>query len=270
MSWLDKRFRGTARRLFRSAGYDVGSIAKRREREALLRAERWGWLETLGIGTLIDVGANTGQFALLFRDVRPGCLIYSFEPLRDCFEQLQQNMRDTPGFAAFNVALGEQDGESEFFRSGSSPSSSLLPMSRLHKELFPSTRDVTPESVTVRRLDTFVDDVPIRGGLLIKIDVQGAETQVLKGGRLLLSRADAVLAEVSYLSLYEGQATFEEILGLLSGLEFQFVGMVDQYLRRTDSLPVFGDALFIKRAALEQCEASSASDAISQVTEGAM
>ena len=84
-------------------------------------------------------------------------------------------MDGVPGFTAFNVALGDSEGEVGFYRSGFSPSSSLLPMGQAHKDLFP-----------------FTSEIAVRGGLLIKIDVQGAEAQVLK----------------------KGQATIQEISGL--------------------------------------------------------
>ncbi len=212
---------------------------------------RWRWLETLDIGTLVDVGANTGQFARYFLGLRPDCLVYSFEPLADCFAELQHNMAGTPGFTAFNVALDETDGEATFFRSAFSASSSLLVMSESHKELFPFARDITSETVTRRRLDSYLSDITLRGGLLIKIDVQGAEAQVLKGGRGLLARAEAVLAEVGYLPLYEGQATIKELAGLLEECGLAFMGIMDQEVRPSDSLPVYGDALFIRRTALK-------------------
>jgi FkbM family methyltransferase len=262
MNRLSKRLRGDVRRLFRWAGYDVGSIAKRQQEAARLRNKHLRWVETLGIETLVDIGANEGQFAQLFSDVRPGCPIYSFEPLRDCFETLQRNMTGVPGFKAFNVALGETEGETCFFRSEFSASSSLLPMGALHKGLFPSSSSIVPETVTVRRLDSYASEIQIRGGLLVKIDVQGAEMRVLDGGRRLIGAADAVLLEAGFLSLYEGQATIEEILVLLSGLNFCFMGILNQYLRPRDSLPVYGDVLFVKRDALEHCGDSLVSGAI--------
>jgi FkbM family methyltransferase len=252
VSWLGSRLRREVRRLFQLAGYDVASIAKQNEEAQRIARQSWRWLDTLGIGTLIDIGANTGQFARLFLDVRPGCLVYSFEPLRDCYEELQQAMAAQTGFTAFNVALGEADGVATFFRSQFSPSSSLLAMGEQHKLLFPYTRNVTPEMVTVRRLDSFIHELAINGGLLVKIDVQGAEAQIIEGGRIFLSQAAAVLAEVGYLPLYEGQATPRELLGLLDDLGFAFVGVVDQYSRPSDSLPVYGDALFVRRSALAQ------------------
>jgi len=241
-------------RLLGAGGYGLTNIAKQRAAAAQRDRDTWRWLETLGIGTLIDVGANAGQFARHFRDTRPDCLIYSFEPLRDCFDELQRTMADTLGFTAFNVALGESDGEVVFFRSESSASSSLLRMGESHKELFPFTRDITPQTVTLRRLDSYLDEITVRGGLLIKIDVQGAELEVLRGAQRFLEVANAVIAEVGYLPLYEGQGTLMEMANLLQARGLSFMGIVDQYSRPGDSLPVYGDALFARLSVLQQRE----------------
>ena len=227
-------------------------IAQHQEEAARLSRERWRWLDTLDLGTLIDVGANTGQFARHFRHLRPECLVYSFEPLRDCFDELRRSMADVPGFTAFNVALGESDEETEFFRSAYSESSSLLRMGEPHKQLFPYTRDITTETVKLRRLDSYFDQITVRGGLMIKIDVQGAEARVLRGGRRVLSKADAVVAEVGYLPLYVGQATLRELAELLDDCGLTFMGTIDQNLRPGDSLPMYGDALFVRRATLQR------------------
>ena len=286
MSRLSDGLKNVVSRLFRRAGYQVTNITRRQQADAAqlvarqaeeearfvaqqaeegarfvaqqqaeaarLSRERWRWLDTLALDTLIDVGANTGQFARHFRGFRPDCLIYSFEPLRDCFAELQQTMADVPGFTAFNVALGESDEETEFFRSAYSESSSLLQMGESHKQLFPFTRDITTETVTLRRLDSYIDQIIVRGGLMVKIDVQGAEARVLRGGRLVLSKADAVVAEVGYLPLYVGQATLQELAELLDDCGLTFMGTIDQNLRPGDSLPIYGDALFVRRATLQR------------------
>ena len=274
MSPLSDNFKRAVSQLFLRAGYRVTSLERERQEAtqlvaqqqeeaarlvaqqeaeaARLSRERWRWLDTLGLDTLIDVGANTGQFARHFRSFRPDCLIYSFEPLRDCFDKLRQAMADVPGFTAFNVALGESDDETAFFRSAYSESSSLLQMGESHKRLFPFTRDITTETVTLRRLDSYIDQITVRGGLMVKIDVQGAEAGVLRGGCRVLSKADAVLAEVGYLPLYVGQATLQELAQLLDDCGLTFMGTIDQNLRPGDSLPVYGDALFVRRATLQR------------------
>jgi FkbM family methyltransferase len=247
---LPRRLRHQVWRLLYAAGYNVTNVARERERAARSSGDKWRWLDTLDVGTLVDVGANVGQFARGFLQQRPGSLVYSFEPLEDCFHELQKGMAGVPGFTAFNVALGDSEGEVDFYRSKSSASSSLLPMGTAHKELFPFTSEITSEKVTLRTLDSFFGSITIRGGLLIKIDVQGAEARVLGGGRRLLDRADAVVAEVGYFSLYDGQATIGTISGALAEHGLTFMGFVDQYVRPSDSLPVYGDVLFVRPSSL--------------------
>ena len=73
-----------------------------------------GWLPTYHINTIIDVGANVGQFAQEIRLVLPQAFVYSFEPLLDCYHQLVGNMSGDQKCKAFNVALGDKEGGVSF------------------------------------------------------------------------------------------------------------------------------------------------------------
>ena len=97
------------------------------------------WLTEAGISTIFDIGANVGQFAKLIHEVLPKAMIYSFEPLEDCYEELKKRMQKVDNFEAFDVALSDTNGELEFHRNEYSPSSSVLPMADLHKQIFPYT-----------------------------------------------------------------------------------------------------------------------------------
>jgi hypothetical protein len=88
------------------------------------------------IMTIFDIGANTGQFASLIHEVLPEAFIYSFEPLEECYQKFKTKEREITNFEAFNVALGDTDGEIEFYRNEYSPSSSILPMADLHKQKY--------------------------------------------------------------------------------------------------------------------------------------
>jgi FkbM family methyltransferase len=62
------------------------------------------------IQTVLDVGANTGQFATAaIHEILPEATIYSFEPLRECYDLLVKNMSYVSKFRAFNFALGSED-----------------------------------------------------------------------------------------------------------------------------------------------------------------
>jgi FkbM family methyltransferase len=204
------------------------------------------WLLSAGIETIFDVGANTGQFARVIHELLPKAYIYSFEPLGDCFTELQKTMTGVKNFQAFNTALAERDGEAEFYRSAWSPSSSLLRMKELHKQLFPFSAGESRETVQLRRLDDFIGKLRIENEILVKLDVQGAEDKVIGGGQGLLKRAKFLIVETSVATLYDGQPLFGEILKLLESQGFTYKGVVDQAFSPLDGSVLYADSLFAR------------------------
>lgn len=211
-----------------------------------LPKNRYGWLRDLGINTVLDIGANAGQFATLIHGVLPESHIYSFEPLGDCFQELKRQMGHVKGFQAFQCALGERDGEIEMHRSEFSPSSSVLAMRQLHAKLFPHTAKTWVERVPMRTLDGLVAELQLRSNILIKIDVQGYEDRVIRGGRRALSRARALIVEASFQRLYESQIMFDSLYKTLTELGFSYAGNMDQLHSPLDGSVVQCDAVFLK------------------------
>jgi FkbM family methyltransferase len=182
------------------------------------------WLLDAGIRTVLDIGANTGQFARLAHEVLPGAAVYSFEPLPDCFEALKSALPAGSDFHPINCALGAAEGTLEFRRALHTPSSSFLPMTDLHKEAFPESgagQEQRTVSVAVRTLDAVAAELPLRENILVKIDVQGYEANVLAGGAETVRRAVAVIMETSFRKLYEGQALFDDIYRMMRALGFE-------------------------------------------------
>jgi FkbM family methyltransferase len=204
------------------------------------------WLLNSGIKTVFDVGANTGQFARAVREVLPEAFIYSFEPLPDCFAQLQRAMSGETKFQAFNAALAERNGDAAFYRSEWSPSSSLLPMRKLHKENFPFTAGESKETVRVRKLDEYTDELNIENEILVKLDVQGTEDKVIAGGRRLLRRAKILIVETSMDTLYEGQPLFGDIFRLLEEQGFRYKGAISQLFSPLDGSVLQANSIFVR------------------------
>lgn len=202
------------------------------------------WLRRMGFRTVLDVGANTGQFVGEARKIAPDAFIYSFEPLRECFEALRDGRRDDPRFKAFHVALGEEPGEVTMHRNDYSQSSSLLPMAELHKRAFPETRNSTPEKVEVKRLDDVAAEFRIERPMLLKIDVQGFEAKVIAGAAETLKQADVIIVETGVEALYEGQALFDDVYRMLYDRGFRYRGNHNQLLSPDDGRVLQADAFF--------------------------
>lgn len=216
-------------------GFEVKRISKR----------RFAWLHGMNINTVLDIGANTGQFATFAHKLLPDCDILSFEPLSDCYAALQQAMRHAKRFRAFQAALGETEGDIDMHRSEFSPSSSVLPMGPLHAQLFPFTAKTWVERVPVRTLDAVVADLNLRDNVLIKIDVQGYEDRVIRGGLHTVRRAKALVVEVSFRPLYESQVLFDELYEMLKELGFRYVGSMEQLQSPLDGSAIQCDAVFV-------------------------
>ncbi|MDQ1446750.1 MAG: hypothetical protein QOI20_3214 [Acidimicrobiaceae bacterium] len=207
---------------------------------------QYAFLKTLNIKTIIDVGAHAGEFAEMIGGMLPRTSVISFEPLKDEFERLQQRLT-AANFSAFNFALGDRNETVKMRRSEFSQSSSLLPMAKLHKEAFPETAGETIEEVEVRRMDDVLGGMELQPAILVKIDVQGYEDRVIAGGDAVISKSKAMIIEVSFQELYEGQPLFDDIYQLLKQKGFTYVGNLYQLLNPADAAVLQADALFVRQ-----------------------
>jgi FkbM family methyltransferase len=205
------------------------------------------WLRDMRFRTVLDVGANVGDFAKAAHALFPDAAVYSFEPLPDCFAELQRAMDGVPHFKAFNVGLGAARGELEFNRSTFSPSSSFRKMSKTHEENYPWTAGGEKIRVTVATLDGLLGDLELARPALMKIDVQGYEDQVLAGAVRTCGQVDALVVEVSYETLYEGQPLFDDIHKTLVQMGFAYHGNIEQVDERLTGRPLCADAFFVRR-----------------------
>jgi FkbM family methyltransferase len=206
------------------------------------------WLLEMNIRTILDVGANVGQFATLAHAVFPSARIFSFEPLPDCFEELKLRLPENS--QAFNMALGDRNAELDFYRASTcSPASSFLRMTKLHVETFPETRDgqeATPVKVKVRRLDEIASELELVDNILLKLDVQGYEDKVIAAGTETLKRVSVAIVETSFLPLYDGQVLFGDVHELLLGSGFVFQGNLNQQFHPVDGRIVSADSIFVR------------------------
>jgi FkbM family methyltransferase len=173
--------------------------------------------------TVIDVGANVGQFAVAAAMTFPGVVVHSFEPLPEAAAVLQKNVGKLDGVKVYPVAIGEREGECTFHRNMYSHASSVLPLTDVHRRAFPTARDVETISVEITTLDRVFADVPLRPPVLLKLDVQGYEEPALKGAVNTLKRCDYAVVEASFKPLYEGEASFTGLLSLMRHFGFSFM-----------------------------------------------
>ena len=170
--------------------------------------------------TVLDVGAGRGQFALVAARRLPGAEILCFEPLAGPRRRLERALARHPRLTVFDTAVSDEAGTADFFVSRADDSSSLLPVTATQLRIFPGTEVV--DRLTVRRapLDGLLAGRALERPLLLKIDVQGAELDVLRGAGGMLREVDSVLVECSFVELYRGQPLAGDVMGHLAGFGF--------------------------------------------------
>lgn len=206
----------------------------------------YGWLVKHNIATVLDIGANTGQFAMMIHKILPHAMIFSFEPIEECYNKLVENMTDVPKFHALNFGLGDSDDEMEIHVNDFTQSSSLLPMADLHVQAFPYTANEHIEEVKIRRLDEVARELDFDGNLLVKIDVQGYEDRVIRGGQSVISQAKVLIIETTFERLYDGQPLFKDVYDLLSNMGFSYMGNFHQMKSPLDGSVLQADSIFLK------------------------
>ena len=205
------------------------------------------WLQSAGIGTVIDVGANNGQFSSAICSILPGIQIIAFEPLPDSYKALCKKLKRHARFKAFQVALGEERNKIAFWRNRFAKASSILPMADLHKQAFPWTSSAEPINVEMHRLDDYCSELSLEPKVLLKIDVQGYEDKVLSGATNMLEKIEYVLVETSFKPLYDHQAYFPQIYSFLVAHGFEYAGCFEQMLSPHDGAILQMDGLFLRK-----------------------
>jgi len=173
--------------------------------------------------TVIDVGANVGQFAVASARIFPDVTVHSFEPEPTSLDKLRLNVRNLGCVHIYPVALGKESGEIMFHVNSHSHSSSILSLGKVHRAAFPRARQIYDIKVAMSKLDQELAVVSLEAPVLLKLDVQGYELQVLEGASDTLRKVDYVLLETSFRPMYEGERTFMTVVRAMEGNGFEFL-----------------------------------------------
>ena len=131
--------------------------------------------DKLDFNYVLDIGANVGLWTRWFSNIGAK-KIDCFEPMKENFECLKLNTKDLLGIDLYNTALGDSIGGITLYTTAKNTNSGSATM-------FSVGELTVPNQVLCEKLDTY-DLSPT----FIKIDVQGAELKVFKGGVKMLTR----------------------------------------------------------------------------------
>jgi FkbM family methyltransferase len=199
------------------------------------------------IKTVIDVGANTGQFAMEVLKANNKLKIHSFEPIHHVFEALQKNTSAYSNIQCYKYGVGEKEGTTEINVNEASPSSSILELADTHKRNYDFALSTTKETISITTLDAFMNKNRLERPILLKIDVQGYEDRVLRGAKEALKQVDILHIESSFQEMYKGQMLFGDLFNFARKEGFEFVGLVDNTHDKDNHELLFCNAIFRKK-----------------------
>lgn len=190
------------------------------------------WIHRLGLTsakTILDVGANHGDFAQAANAIFPQSTVNLFEPLPDMQKHLEQLIQSGRSYwRLVPCALGSENGTFPLHVDDADDAiGSFTGFTEEYLKANPRARLSREIMCQVRTLD----DVGSERGFdridLLKIDVEGFEFEVLKGAALSLQRTRAVIIEVSLIRRSSGSAhPLVEMLDFLSRTGFEVVEVI--------------------------------------------
>ena len=196
--------------------------------------------------TLVDVGANRGDFTSAAARLAKLERVFAFEPQPQCCEELQHILNRIPNSVLHRAAVGATSGEIELICTANSKMASVLaPESQMLAGYAEGDFEVANRvKVPLLRIDDVIPPGTKVG--LMKIDVQGYELPALEGAKITLRSTFAILIEVNYVVHYQGSTTFDALHEALRGYGFRTFGVSAPYCGPNG--PLWADALFVRCA----------------------
>lgn len=142
---------------------------------------------------VFDIGANVGCTSILFGEFAQR--VFSFEPSPSTYSYLQKNIKQAnlKNVELFNIGLGDTAGESEITFAPSNRSGGFV------SNITKASEGHVTEKITISTIDSFFKEREISAVNFIKIDVEGFEGRVIRGGtETLATQRPVVVLELNH------------------------------------------------------------------------
>ena len=204
-------------------------------------------LDFYRVDLILDVGANTGQYAQTLRRIGYKGHIVSFEPVRALFEQLEKNASNDHKWHVYNYGLGDKNEEMTIHLSENTYSSSIREQTDHLEKTAPEAHYIGTEVIILKRLDDLLESLAQKGQtIFLKMDVQGYEKNVLEGAQTSLKEISGIQLEMSLTELYEGEALFQELLTYIEQRQFTLHSLENGFYSAESGKLLQVDGIFFK------------------------
>jgi len=166
---------------------------------------------------ILDIGAHTGQFYRWTKNVWPWSVVWMIEA-NEVHERTLKNMTIGTDDAYLIATLGDEERDVTFYTRSDKPHTEGA---SYYKEnaYWDIPQLVMKIPKKLQKLDNiFTDDTTFE---VIKMDTQGSELDIMKGGKNLCKRASIIILEVSLVDLNEGAPIYDEVAVFMEDFGFE-------------------------------------------------
>lgn len=189
--------------------------------------------------TVIDVGAAWGKWSRACANVFSDARYFMVEPLKECCAQLEVVTKELNNAQFVQTVVGQTEGSVTFHVHPDLEGSSIY----LEDE---DGVNGMPRELPCTTLDTLRRTHALEPPFLLKLDVQGAELEALRGGTEVLRDAAYVILEVSLLATCRGTPAFDEVITFMKAHGFAVYDVLGLLYRPLDRALCQIDICFVK------------------------
>lgn len=201
-----------------------------------------------GINLVLDIGANMGQYAKLLRNFGYQGHIVSAEPHAATFNTLLQEAANDRHWTALNLAISDCAGDRELHVPQLTAGSSFHQMTPQTTGWIPEFAYVDYERVSVTTLDDLFPRYAAEdNNVLLKIDTQGHESQVLRGGTSSIPSIELIEVELTLQAMYKGQEDWLTVSAQLADAGFELISVEPVFVDPETAYMVQIDGIFRRR-----------------------
>jgi FkbM family methyltransferase len=186
---------------------------------------------------IVDIGVanGTGPLLKIFNNTR----FLWIEPLHEFENDLKKLSLRFKGDYIITAA-GRYNGKIKINVHSDLVGSSFL------KESDGDIADGIEREVNIIKLDDLINKFELRKNILLKIDVQGAELDVLEGAQELIHNCEVIITEVSFFKFLKNGPEFYDIIYYLKTKGFVAYDIFDGHNRLLDDALAQKDIMFVK------------------------